>query len=624
MFRRRRSTEVATVLRHPHAPREILALAQRTGVDAAMARRRVRRCLREMVAVRGTPWTGLFTRVMCRALIPSWKVNILEEDRRMLLGPATTDTCLIFLPQHRAYTDPLFVSLALRDIGRPRPLWFAGDNLRLPLIASLAARAGVVFLRRSSPGDEDYRSALRLYLRHLIDRGETLEWYQEGGRSRTGLPGPPRHGLLEHTLAAVRDMPGSKVRLVPVALSFSSLPDATALAREGSGHAKQPESWRWFLGYLRAQRRTRGVVHVRFSAPLSVDDFVKHGRGSHSGPTAARIMAREVSRAHCRVTPVSGQTVVALAVSAAGHWPTTAQVHQRAQPLLDSLERSGAPTLGTEDLRTEQGVRRALLCLRDVGAVSLMGTGASCAENREETENWRGLPPVLRAHVREHRAVATLYRNQGIHWLWPRAAAEVAALRAARVTPSDAWDTAVQELRSVLTAAARGTGLGVEPSLLATGVVELKRLATPVDGTDEGPWTFPTPLAPAETLIAPDVLSDASAGQLVAFRELAREPDSRAVDPDVVLPRILARVRSTGSALGGSSLVPPHAPGFYQSLLLDARRSDLLEPGIEAARRRRHLHTEAGQLHADLVTLALIRRTSKPPQVPEQPDGGRP
>ncbi|GAA2920705.1 1-acyl-sn-glycerol-3-phosphate acyltransferase [Streptomyces enissocaesilis] len=618
MFQRRRSTEVDTVLRHPHASHEILALAQRTGVDATVARRRVRRCLREMVTVRGTPWTGLFTRVMCRALVPSWEVNILEEDRRMLLGPAATDACLIFLPQHRAYTDPLFVSLALRDIGRPRPLWFAGDNLRLPLIASLAARAGVVFLRRASPADEDYRSALRLYLRHLVGSGETLEWYQEGGRSRTGLPGPPRHGLLEHTLAAVRDMPGSKVWLVPVALSFSSLPDATALAREGNGQAKRPESLRWFLRYLQAQHRTRGVVHVRFAAPLSVDDFVEHARGTLSEPTATRIMAREVSRAHCRVTPVTGQTLVALAVSAAGHWSTTAQVHQRAQPLLDSLERSDAPTLDTEDLRTEQGVRRALLCLRDVGAVSLTGTDASVSEAG------RGLPPVLRAHVREHRAVATFYRNQGIHWLWPRAAAEVAALRAARVTPMDAWDAAVQELRSVLTAAACGTGLGVESSLLATGVVELKRLATSTDGTEEGLWTFPIPLTPAEALIAPDVLSDASAGQLVAFQELAREPDSHTIDPDVVLPRILARARTRSNTIGSASLVPPHAPGFYHSLLLDARRSGLLETGLDAARRRRHAHAEARQLHADLMTIALIRRTAKLPPVPGRPGGDRP
>ena len=166
------------------------------------------------------------------------------------------------------------------------------------------------------------------------------------------------------------------------------------------------------------------------------------------------------------------------------------------------------------------------------------------------------------------------------------------------MTPAGAWNTAIQELRGVLTAAARGTGLGVEPGLLATGVVELKRLVAPADSADEGPWTFATPLAPAEALIAPDVLTDTSAGQLVALRELAQQPDSHAVDVESLLPRVLDRARTRVSTVVSTSLLPPCTPGFYQCLLLDARRSGLLEPGVEAARRRRYAYAEARQLHA--------------------------
>ncbi|MFJ6699526.1 1-acyl-sn-glycerol-3-phosphate acyltransferase [Streptomyces sp. NPDC091272] len=678
MFNRRRTALVDAVLRHPQASREIRALSMRTGADAVDARRRVRRCLRELVATRGAPWTDLFARAMRRALVPLWRVEILDEDRRMLRGPAASDACLIFLPQHQAYMDPLFVSQALRDCGRPRPLWFAGDNLRLPLLAPLAARAGVVFLRRASPADEDYRSALRLYLRHLVDSGETLEWYQEGGRSRTGLPGPPRYGLLEHTVAAVRDNPGKQVWLVPVALSSSVLPDAAVLAGEELGQPKRPESLRWFWRYVRAQRRTRGVVQVRFAPPLSVGAYVGHRGGALTDASGARVLAREVRRALCQVTPVTGQALVALAVSAAGPGCTTAQVHRMTQPLLEAVERSGAPTLDTQHLRTERGVREILLRLRDVGAVSLRGVDASPPDaslpvasppdaslpvasppvasppvasppdasppvasppDAEDTvpgqrpaapgdsARARALSrpataPVLHRRVHEHRAVATLYRNQGIHWLWPRAAAEVAALRASRVETAGAWDTAVQELRGVLSATATGTGLGVEPGLLATAVVELKRLATPTSGADESPWTFPAPLVPAGSLIAPAVLADVSAGQLLAFQELAQQPHGLPVDVDLVLTRVLARARSWADSAVGLPPVPPRAPGFYRSLLLDVRRSGLLEPGLEAAQRRRYAHTEARQLHADLLTLARQRADADAAPESGLPHGG--
>ena len=67
-----------------------------------------------------------------------------------------------------------------------------GDNLGFFPLGTIGRRAGVVFIRRSFRDDEVYKLALREYMRYLVASGANLEWYMEGGRSRTGKLRPPQ------------------------------------------------------------------------------------------------------------------------------------------------------------------------------------------------------------------------------------------------------------------------------------------------------------------------------------------------------------------------------------------------------------------------------------------------
>ena len=60
-----------------------------------------------------------------------------------------------------------------------------------------------MFIRRSFGDDQVYKLAVREYFAFLLAKRFNLEWYMEGGRSRTGKLRPPRYGLLRYVADAV-------------------------------------------------------------------------------------------------------------------------------------------------------------------------------------------------------------------------------------------------------------------------------------------------------------------------------------------------------------------------------------------------------------------------------------
>ena len=114
---------------------------------------------------------------------------------------------LVFLPSHRSYADPLLLADVLAEHDFPRNHVLGGENLRFWPIGPLAKRAGIVFIRRSFGDDEIYKLAVREYFGFLLSKRFNLEWYMEGGRSRTGKLRPPRYGLLANVAEAVERGP---------------------------------------------------------------------------------------------------------------------------------------------------------------------------------------------------------------------------------------------------------------------------------------------------------------------------------------------------------------------------------------------------------------------------------
>ncbi len=93
---------------------------------------------------------------------------------------------IIYVPCHRSHMDYLLLSYVIYRKGFAVPHVAAGVNLNMPVIGRFLRKGGAFFLRRSFKGDALYAAVFAKYLGFMMARGHPLEYFIEGGRSRTG------------------------------------------------------------------------------------------------------------------------------------------------------------------------------------------------------------------------------------------------------------------------------------------------------------------------------------------------------------------------------------------------------------------------------------------------------
>ncbi len=109
---------------------------------------------------------------------------------------------IIYVPCHRSHMDYLLLSYVIYRKGFAVPHVAAGINLNLPVIGRFLRMGGAFFLRRTFRGDDLYATVFAKYLGIMMTRGHSLEYFIEGGRSRTGRLLSPRTGMLSMTVRA--------------------------------------------------------------------------------------------------------------------------------------------------------------------------------------------------------------------------------------------------------------------------------------------------------------------------------------------------------------------------------------------------------------------------------------
>src|SRR4029077_1613919 len=121
--------------------------------------------------------------------------------------------------------------------GLASPVIAAGDNLAFFPLGPVFRRAGAFFIRRSFRGDKLYAVVVDAYIRRLLRDGYAIEFFLEGGRSRTGKLLPPQVGLLNMVVEAALGLGDRPVSFVPVSIGYERMMEETEFLRELSGEA---------------------------------------------------------------------------------------------------------------------------------------------------------------------------------------------------------------------------------------------------------------------------------------------------------------------------------------------------------------------------------------------------
>lgn len=181
---------------------------------------------------------------------------------------------VIYVPSHRSHMDYLLLSYVIYTQGYAVPHIAAGINLKLPVIGRLLRMGGAFFIRRSFRGSALYTVVFVKYLAAIMVRGHSIEYFIEGGRSRTGRLLQPKTGMLSMTVRSFLREPRRPVVFLPVYFGYERLFEGNTYIGELSGKPKKKES---ILGLLRSLPRLRerfGRVHVNLGEPIALADIL--------------------------------------------------------------------------------------------------------------------------------------------------------------------------------------------------------------------------------------------------------------------------------------------------------------------------------------------------------------
>ena len=180
---------------------------------------------------------------------------------------------IIYVPCHRSHMDYLLLTYVIFQQGLVTPRIAAGINLNFWPAGPIFRKAGAFFIRRSFKGNRLYSTIFREYLSLLFERGYSVKYYSEGGRSRTGRLLSPKTGMLAMTIQSMLRGIDRPLTLVPVYLGYEHVMEVGTYHKELSGSQKKGES---IFGVIKAIRNLRnyGKGYVNFGEPININQFL--------------------------------------------------------------------------------------------------------------------------------------------------------------------------------------------------------------------------------------------------------------------------------------------------------------------------------------------------------------
>ena len=181
---------------------------------------------------------------------------------------------IIYVPCHRSHMDYLLLTYVIYHEGMVTPHIAAGINLNFWPVGKIFRRCGAFFLRRSFAGNKLYTAVFREYLELLFNKGYSVKYYPEGGRSRTGRLIPPKTGMLAMTIQAMLKGVNRPVSLVPVYIGYENVMEVKSYLNELKGSKKKKES---NLQVFTAIKKLKNYGHgyVNFGEPIQLNQFLE-------------------------------------------------------------------------------------------------------------------------------------------------------------------------------------------------------------------------------------------------------------------------------------------------------------------------------------------------------------
>ncbi len=267
-----RRTLVNAILQAPDVQARIAQEAEEKNISRDKARERAIKYANEIAAD--------YSNAMIRALelFLTWLWTRLYDGVELhhfeQVSKLAHDCEIIYVPSHRSHIDYLLLSYAIYRRGLMPPHIAAGSNLNMPVVGAILRRGGAFFLRRSFKGNYLYSAVFHEYLHLMISKGYSIEYFIEGGRSRTGRLLQPRVGMLSMTVKSYMRDHSRPIAFVPAYIGYEKLFEGRTYIGELHGKTKKKENLWSLVMSVRKLQKTFGKVHVSFGEPIMLENVL--------------------------------------------------------------------------------------------------------------------------------------------------------------------------------------------------------------------------------------------------------------------------------------------------------------------------------------------------------------
>ena len=212
-----------------------------------------------------------------------WIVSIMFEGVTLdteglnAVKTASQKAPLIFIPCHKSHIDYLILSYLMHINNMPCPLIAAGKNLSFWPMGPMFRGCGAFFIRRSFKGAVLYSKVFSEYILKLLEDGFNIEFFIEGGRSRTGKLILPKLGFLSILLDAYKQGACQDLVFVPIYVGYDRVLEEGAYLHELEGGQKKPENFMQVIKARKLLKKRYGRIYINFNTPISLNDLQARG-----------------------------------------------------------------------------------------------------------------------------------------------------------------------------------------------------------------------------------------------------------------------------------------------------------------------------------------------------------
>jgi glycerol-3-phosphate O-acyltransferase len=309
---------IEKVLFHPEVLKAVTDIAAKERISEARLKRRAYRYYREIAADYSIYYISFFSRILDLIFKKIFSGITWDQEGLKTLREAAQKGPIVLTPCHKSHMDYLLLSYIFSKNQINPPHIAAGANLSFFPMGTIFRHCGAFFLRRSFKGLTLYPIIFRQYIKTLVQESYSIEFFIEGGRTRTGRLVYPKLGILHYLINAIDENYNKDLVFVPISIGYDRVLEENSYAQELKGKSKSKETMGSVVKSSKVLWRKHGMVYVNFDKPFTLKEIEAEGvKGDKRVSEVANRIIKGINRVTA-VGPFSLATTAMLLMSVKG------------------------------------------------------------------------------------------------------------------------------------------------------------------------------------------------------------------------------------------------------------------------------------------------------------------